>query len=841
MRQELFSTILKHPISFTKGRLSHKRVFIVFDDVTTIEQVESLIDDIEQLGSGSRIIITTTNKQVLRNCGVDDINIYEMKGLFGNDALQLFSWYAFRQNRPNIDYDDLSNRVVKYTRGVPLAIKVLGCYFLGKSKQVWESALKKFERILHEDIYKVLKISYDGLNDVEQCIFLDIACFLEGETKDFVLNSSDADDGEVEIALIDLADKCLITISEDNKIMVHGLLQEMGWEIDRQESTGDPGKRSRLWYHEDIYKVLEENKISNAIEGICLDMSKGREIIYLQPKALAKMDRLRFFKLHNAHDEENNINKVHVSDELRYGWTKLRYLCWHGFPLESLQINLWKNLVALDMPHSNIEQLWSSAQLHKLKHIDLSFSKYLRIQDLSLAPNLENLILESCTSLCEITSSIDGLNYKLLIINLRHCKSLGSLPTDIRLESLEKVIFSGCSNLKKFPQISWNMKELYLDETAIEKLPSSIENLSRLVKLNLKDCLMLERVPSNICKLRSLEHLNLSGCSKLEGLLDNLRNLTALRVLKAERVATREVPTSIPCLHRLEELDLTNCCIKELANNLGQLSSLKSLLLGRNFFESIPTSIVELSKLSYLDLSYCERLQVLPEFPRNLRHIDAYNCTALGVSSSLSIFFEKFFSESSRINLSNCFSLNQDAISEFFNDKPLLEIYGIARNYNSGCVCFPGSEIPELFVFKRIESFITLGKQEIRDIWPSLLVCVVVEFRNYHNEGQGLVVVFECLLTREDGTIDVFHGTLRGWNHGNGPDYVGSDHVFLGYDSDFNFSGSYNINYPKYCEMTIRFYVENFTERSGCCNVKKCGVLCRNGLRPQLHTGFSTI
>ncbi|XP_031258544.1 disease resistance-like protein DSC1 [Pistacia vera] len=245
-------------------------------------------------------------------------------------------------------------------------------------------------------------------------------------------------------------------------------------------------------------------------------------------------------------------------------------------------IFLLKYLVALDMPHSNIEQLWSSTQLQNLKHIDLSFSKHLKIQDLSLASNLENLILEGCTSLCEIASSIYGLNYKLLILNLTQCKSLGSLPTGIRLESPKKVIFSGCSNLKLFSQISWNMKELYLDQTAIKELPSSIEKLSRLVILNLKDWFMLERLPSNISVLKSLEYLNLSGCSILHGLPDNLGNLEALRVLKAEGVPMREVPTSILNLRCLEELDLTSCGIEELPNNLGQLSSLKSLLLGRN-------------------------------------------------------------------------------------------------------------------------------------------------------------------------------------------------------------------------------------------------------------------
>ncbi|KAJ4723822.1 Disease resistance protein (TIR-NBS-LRR class) [Melia azedarach] len=40
---------------------------------------------------------------------------------------------------------------------------------------------------------------------------------------------------------------------------MHDLLQEMGREIVRQESTNDPGKRSRLWHYDDIYKVLTRN------------------------------------------------------------------------------------------------------------------------------------------------------------------------------------------------------------------------------------------------------------------------------------------------------------------------------------------------------------------------------------------------------------------------------------------------------------------------------------------------------------------------------------------------------------------------------------------------------
>ena len=40
-------------------------------------------------------------------------------------------------------------------------------------------------------IQEVLKVSYDGLNDKEKNIFLDIACFFKGEDKDYVMEILD--------------------------------------------------------------------------------------------------------------------------------------------------------------------------------------------------------------------------------------------------------------------------------------------------------------------------------------------------------------------------------------------------------------------------------------------------------------------------------------------------------------------------------------------------------------------------------------------------------------------------------------------------------------------------
>ncbi|MBA0771078.1 hypothetical protein Gotri_019603, partial [Gossypium trilobum] len=94
-----------------------------------------------------------------------------------------------------------------------------------------------------------------------------------------------------------------------------------------------------------------------------------------------------------------------------------------------------------------------------------------------------------------------GVLKRLKLLNLKDCKSLWSLPTKIGMESLEKLILSGCSNLKRFPEIDGKMEcllRIYLDGTRIEQLPSSIGNLSSLVLLNLKDCRNLVGLPWSI-------------------------------------------------------------------------------------------------------------------------------------------------------------------------------------------------------------------------------------------------------------------------------------------------------------------------------------------------------
>ena len=118
-----------------------------------------------------------------------------------------------------------------------LALKIIGSDLYPRDDICcWKSALDKYKRILNPNILEVLKISYDGLDQTQQDIFLDIACFLKELCKDvveYILQSCNSYDPYYDIEI--LKDKSLIVVAGDGKLSMHDLIQQMGLEIVRQE------------------------------------------------------------------------------------------------------------------------------------------------------------------------------------------------------------------------------------------------------------------------------------------------------------------------------------------------------------------------------------------------------------------------------------------------------------------------------------------------------------------------------------------------------------------------------------------------------------------------------
>ena len=170
--------------------------------------------------------------------------------------------------------------------------------------------------------------------------------------------------------------------------------------------------------------------------------------------------------------------------------------------------------------------------LDNLKCMDLRYSKDLiETPDFRGVPRLERLHLSWCNNLVEIHPSI-GQHSRLIVLDLEYCVSLTDLPSMCsEMESLKILKLCGCPKIGKIPEfkgIMRSLSELHLDKITIEKLPSSIEFLTALTLLSLRDCQNLTCLPRNMDSLRSLEKLVVIGCSKLTYLPEHLWNIKCL-------------------------------------------------------------------------------------------------------------------------------------------------------------------------------------------------------------------------------------------------------------------------------------------------------------------------
>ena len=89
------------------------------------------------------------------------------------------------------------------------------------------------------------------MDKTERDIFLDIACFFKGWSKNYVVDILTACNLHPDSGIPNLIDKCLIRVEFD-KLWMHDLIQQMGREI---------GKRTRLWRYDDALEVLTENTV----------------------------------------------------------------------------------------------------------------------------------------------------------------------------------------------------------------------------------------------------------------------------------------------------------------------------------------------------------------------------------------------------------------------------------------------------------------------------------------------------------------------------------------------------------------------------------------------------
>ncbi|XP_019088789.1 PREDICTED: disease resistance protein RPP4 [Camelina sativa] len=161
-----------------KQRLKHKKVLIVLDDVDDLELLKTLVGETEWFGPGSRIIVITQDRQLLKAHKID--LVYDVKLPSEGLALKMLCRFAFGQNSPPDEFKKLAFEVAELAGNLPLGLSVLGSSLKERGKDEWMEMMPRLRNDSDDKFEKTLRVGYDRLNKKDQELFLSIACFFNG-------------------------------------------------------------------------------------------------------------------------------------------------------------------------------------------------------------------------------------------------------------------------------------------------------------------------------------------------------------------------------------------------------------------------------------------------------------------------------------------------------------------------------------------------------------------------------------------------------------------------------------------------------------------------------------
>ncbi|KAH8955411.1 hypothetical protein BDL97_08G136600 [Sphagnum fallax] len=567
-----------------------KKVLVVVDDVGKAENLISLQLLIEKgannVTSKSKVLVNCRNWQILKSHVSEDGKVV-MKSLEEEEARKLFMFHAFgdANHVPAEDFKDICMKIIKACGGLPLSLKVLGSFLCNtKELAMWKGALSKLKtgKSLtggkdNEELWSVLKISYEDLDKQNQDMFLDIACFFGGLKISTICRAWNGDYEHPKFELQNLQHRSLIERAEGGILYIHDQLRDMGQNIAMEL----PIMNRFIWKSNKSNLFLQKDEVVENLEGISL--KKCVNLPTLSQIGSKGFPNLRLVDLTEASPfiVENFIQGRNLNN--------VKWLCLKKCMIRNLPNNLFYclQLLILDL-----------TECQSLEEIPLSIGQLNALQEFHLS---------WCSNLKELPSSIGQLN-ALQELHLSPCSKLKELPSSIgQLNALQELDLKGCSNqlnaLQMF-HLSWcsNLKEL----------PSSIGKLNALQKLHLSSCSNLKKLPSSIGQLTALQTLHLNGCSNLKKLPSSIGQLNALQNLDLSWCSElKELPSSIGQLNALQNLDLQSCYnLEELPSSIGQLNALQKLdLMGCFKLKEIPSSIDQLTTLQKLDLRRCSNLE----------------------------------------------------------------------------------------------------------------------------------------------------------------------------------------------------------------------------------------
>eukprot|EP00253_Pinus_taeda_P012764 PITA_12764 len=591
--------------------LKSSNALIILDDVDDVNQVDALLPiQNHYLRSSSLILITTRDKRVLSSM-VENSSIYTLTGLNPQHSRELFCFYAFSQPDPKPGFESLVDKFIDSCNGLPLSLKVFGAHLYGGEIDDWEDELRSLQKTLPSEIKERLKISYDALNEEEKQIFLDVACFLIGQTSDTAIRIWDASGWNGRRGFQNLQNKCLLEVDSSNRIHMHDHLRDMGRDIAENSKL-----RRRLWrWTEDVIDDLVWRSSEITVRGVRMVMNEYHpEDLY----SAIVMRRLQLLDIEGA-----LLDPVLGMVE----FPNLIWLRWNMCPSSSLPSSIpMKNLRVLQVSGGQLRTLWQDESQAPLQLLELEISEPLLDIPKSIGQlkYLERIVIDGNSSFERVNVQITKLPKEfcdlqsLETLVLRNCTEMMSLPNSFgNLSNLQYIDLSGCEKLHRIPKSFGNLTKLkYLDLSGCNQVTfqsEALEKISTLQHMDLSNCEKIEILPQQVAHQRSLLTLRLKGTDlkELPSAIGELRNL---EVLELGSPLLDRLPPSLVDLRNLKELTIWDCKgLKCLPPSLGNLCNLKILTIwGCEELKYLPPSLGDLMNLKELVISRCEQLKCLP-------------------------------------------------------------------------------------------------------------------------------------------------------------------------------------------------------------------------------------
>ncbi|XP_058078676.1 putative disease resistance protein At1g50180 [Magnolia sinica] len=529
--------------------LQRKRYLMVLDDIWTNEAWDDLKDAFPDMKNGSRIMLTTRNKDVALHADAQSPP-YELRFLETDESWELFRRKTFQRQDTGCsqDLEKLGREIVEKCHGLPLAIVVIGGLLSRKEAWEWEKVRKTISWQFvkgQPQISKILSLSYGDLPHHLKPCFLYLGIFPEDyEFPAAKLIRLWAAEGFLQ----QRGDETLEEVGED---CLKELIQRSLIQLAKRSSSG--GIKSCR-----IHDLLRDLSISEAKEDKFLQVhhenvdtlstSKARRhAIYRTASSECSSSKsstplLRSVLIHTQADHERLYGPKQENFLCR-GFKLLRVLDLHHVAIEELPSELGAliHLRYISCTNTWLKKLPSSiSNLHNLQTLTVTtYEKVLHIPSIIIEKmkqlrhvQVKNAyggpcVLEGHARLDRI-SNLKTLSYvkagewmHACLGKLVNLKKLGMRLDDegvyaevlyesiVKLDCLQSLFVTGSPFPLNIPfPLLHKLCKLRLDGK-LEKLPESVQLPTNLTKLTLKYSFLLPDPLPMLEKLKNLRILRL--------------------------------------------------------------------------------------------------------------------------------------------------------------------------------------------------------------------------------------------------------------------------------------------------------------------------------------------